>query len=43
MLPIYRLKIANFYNSPSSNVKKWLSDIFGKEKYMVYYENLQLF
>ena len=42
MLPDYQLKIANLNNIPIVTVKKLLPNFFHKEKYVRYYENLQL-
>ena len=39
----YQLKIADLYNIPIGNVKKLLPDLFDKEKYILYYENLQVY
>ena len=35
--------IADFYNIPIDNVKKLVPNIFDKEKYVLHYENLQLY
>ena len=43
MLPNYQLKVADFYNIPIGNVKKLASKFFDKEKYLLHYENLQLY
>ena len=43
MLSNYQIKIADFYNIPSGNVKKLLPNFFDKEKYGLHYENLQLY
>ena len=43
MLSDYQLKIADLYNIPIGNVKKLVSDFFDKEKYVIHYENLQLY
>ena len=43
MLSEYQLKIPDLYNTPISNVKKLVSDFFDKEKYILHYENLQLY
>ena len=43
MLSEYQLKIADFYNIPISNVKKLVPNFFHKEKYVIHYENLQLY
>ena len=40
MLPSYQLKIADLYNIPIDNVKL---TFFNKEKYVLHYENFQLF
>ena len=39
----YQLEIADFCNIPVGNVKKLVSNFFGKEKYVLHYENFQLF
>ena len=46
MLPYYQLKIAIFKTSyvknvKNGNVKKLVSNLFDKEKYIIHYENLQ--
>ena len=45
MLSDYQLKTAtaNLYNIPIGNVKKSVRNVLDKEKYMVHYENLQLY
>ena len=43
MLSEYQLKIADLYNIPISNVKKFVPNFFDKEKYVIHYENLQLY
>ena len=43
MLPEYQLKIAVLYNISISNVKKLVPNLFDKEKYVIHYDNLQLF
>ena len=43
MLCHYQLKIANLYNIPIGNVKKLVPNFFDKEKYVIHYENLQLY
>ena len=43
MLSEYQLKIADLYNIPIGNVKKLVPDFFDKEKYVLHYENLQLY
>ena len=43
MLLDYHLKIADFYNIPIGNIKKLVLNFFDKEKYVLHYENLQLY
>ena len=43
MLSDYQLKIAGLYNIHISNVKKSVPNFFDKEKYVIHYENLQLY
>ena len=43
MLNEYQLKIADLYNIPIGNVKKLVSNLFVKEKYVIRYKNLQLY
>ena len=43
MLSDYQLKIVDLYNIPIGNVMKWVPNIFDKEKYVIHYENLQLY
>ena len=43
MLSKYKLFIADFHNIPIGNVKKLVPNFLGKEKYVPYYENLQLY
>ena len=43
MLPEYQLNIADLPNITISNVKKLVSNLFDKEKYVIHYENLQLY
>ena len=38
----YQLKIADLYDISVANVKKLVSNVFDKEKYVIHYENLQL-
>ena len=38
-----QLKIADLYNIPIGNVKKLVPNFFDIEKYVIHYENLQLF
>ena len=39
----YQLKIPDLYSIPISNIKKFVPNFFGKEKYAGYYENLTLY
>ena len=39
----HQLKIADLFNIPIGNVKKLVSNFFDKEKYVLHYENLQLY
>ena len=43
MLGNCQLKIANLYNIPTGNVKIFVSNFFDKEKFVLHYENLQLY
>ena len=43
MLSKYQLKIADIYNIPTGNVKTLVPNFFDKEKYVIHYENLQLY
>ena len=43
MLSEYQLKIVDLYNTPIGNVKKLMPKVFNKEKYVLHYENLQLY
>ena len=43
MLSEYQLKIADLHNVPIGNVKKLVPNLFDKEKYVIHYENLQLY
>ena len=43
MLPEYQLKIDDLYNIPIGNVKKSLANLLDKERYVIHYENLQLY
>ena len=43
MLSEHQLKIADLYNVPNGNVKKLVPNLFDKEKYLIHYENLQLY
>ena len=39
----YQLKIADLYYIPIDNVKKLVLNLFDKEKYVIHFENLQLY
>ena len=43
MLSNYQLMIADFYNISIGNDKKFVPNAFDKEKYVLHYENLQLY
>ena len=43
MLPDYQLKVANEYNIPIGNIKKLVPIFFDEKKYVLHYENLQLY
>ena len=43
MLSDYQLKIADLDNIPIGNVKKLVPNFFDKEKYVIHYENFQLY
>ena len=43
MLSNYQISIADVYNIPIGNVKNFVPNFFDKEKYVHYYENLQLY
>ena len=43
MLFNYELKIADFYNIPTGNAKKLVPNFFDKGKYVLHYQNLQLY
>ena len=43
MLSNYQLKIADFYNIASDNVKKLVLNFFDKKQYVIHYEKLQLY
>ena len=43
MLCEYQLKTADLYNIPIGNVKKLGPTFFDKEKYVLHYENFQLY
>ena len=39
----YQLRITDFCNIPTGNVKKLAPNLFDKERYELHYENLQLY
>ena len=43
ILSEYQLKIANLYNIPIGNVKKLVPNLIDKDKYVIDFENLQLY
>ena len=43
MMSKYQILIADFHKIPSGNVKKLVLNLFDKEKYVLHYEDLQLF
>ena len=43
VLSDYQLKIADLYKISIGNVKKLVPNFFAKEKYVIQYENLQLY
>ena len=43
MFQNFQLNIADLYNIPNGNVKKLVSNISDKEKYVLHYENLELY
>ena len=43
MLTDFQLKIADLYNFSIDNVRKSVPNFFDKEKYVIQYENLQLY
>ena len=43
MLSHYQLKITDLQNTPFGNVKKLVPNFFDKEKYVLDYENQQLY
>ena len=43
MMSEYQLKIVDLYNILIGNVNKLVPNFLGKEKYVLQYENLQLF
>ena len=43
MLSKYQIKTADLHNIPIGNIKKSVPNFFDKEKYLLHYENLQLY
>ena len=43
MLSKYQSMISNFNNIPIDNVKELMPNVFDNEKYVLYYENLQVY
>ena len=43
MLSEYQLKVADLYNIFIGNVEKFVPSFFDKAKYVIYYQNLQLY
>ena len=43
MLSEHQLKIADLYNISIGNVKKIVPNFFDKEKYVLHYQNLELY
>ena len=43
MLSEYQLKISDLYNFSIGNVKKLVTNFFEEGKYVIHYENLQVF
>ena len=43
MMSNYQIKIAEFYNIPIRNVKKFVPNFFDKEMYVLHYERFQLY
>ena len=43
MVSSYQLKIADFYDISIGNVEKLVPNFFYKEKYVLHYENLQIY
>ena len=43
MLSEYQLRLDDLYNIPMGNIKKLKLNFFDKEKYVLHYENLQLY
>ena len=43
MLSNYQLKTVDFYNISIGTIKKLVPNFFDKEKYLLHYQNLQLY
>ena len=43
MLSKYQLKTADLFNISIGNIKRLVPNLFGKEKYVLHYENLQVY
>ena len=43
ILSKYQSMISNFNNIPIDNVKELMPNVFDNEKYVLYYENLQVY
>ena len=43
MLSDYQLKKADLHTIPIGNVKKLVANFFDQEKYVIHYQNLQLY
>ena len=43
ILPSYHLMIVDFYNIPIDNAKKLVPNLSDKAKYVLHYENLELY
>ena len=43
MLSEYQLRIADLCNTPIGKFKKLVPNFFDKEKYVIHYDNLQLY
>ena len=39
---LYQVMIADLYNTPIGNIKKFVPNFFDKEEYVLHYQNLQL-
>ena len=43
MLSKYQLKTADLYNISTGNIKRLVPNLFGKQKCVLHYENLQVY